>query len=139
MHGFRPAHGGQLVLWHGEAGTGKTFALRALAWEWRDWCSSTTSSTRTRSSAQHADYLMGVLLQPGWEGMARSGPRAWADRRHGAGASEAMFVEDGTTRSSRSKGWRLLVLEDTGELLTAGREEPSSARGSRASSTSSTA
>ena len=30
MHGFRPAHGGQLVLWHGKAGTGKTFALRGL-------------------------------------------------------------------------------------------------------------
>jgi len=33
MGDFRPAHGGQLVLWHGEVGTGKTFALRALAWE----------------------------------------------------------------------------------------------------------
>lgn len=33
MQDFTPAHGGQLILWHGEAGTGKTFALRALAWE----------------------------------------------------------------------------------------------------------
>src|SRR5206468_8248007 len=29
MTQFRPAAGGQLVLWHGESGTGKTFALRA--------------------------------------------------------------------------------------------------------------
>jgi len=35
---FRPAEGGQLVLWHGPPGTGKTYALRALAWAWRDWC-----------------------------------------------------------------------------------------------------
>src|SRR5213593_2507901 len=30
MSGFRPSHGGQLILWHGGAGTGKTFALGAL-------------------------------------------------------------------------------------------------------------
>ena len=38
MRGFQPSRGGQLILWHGVAGTGKTFALRALAWEWREWC-----------------------------------------------------------------------------------------------------
>jgi AAA+ superfamily predicted ATPase len=32
-----PPSGGRLVLWHGEPGTGKTSAIRALANEWRDW------------------------------------------------------------------------------------------------------
>lgn len=36
---FEDEHGGRLVLWHGAPGTGKTHALRALAWEWRKWCS----------------------------------------------------------------------------------------------------
>ncbi len=35
---FRPDSAGRLVLWHGPPGCGKTWALRALAWEWRDWC-----------------------------------------------------------------------------------------------------
>lgn len=38
MRDFAPGVGGKLVLWHGEPGTGKTYALRTLAWEWRDWC-----------------------------------------------------------------------------------------------------
>ena len=34
----QPGHG-NLLLWHGAPGTGKTNALRALAYEWREWCS----------------------------------------------------------------------------------------------------
>lgn len=32
-----PPAGGRLLLWHGAPGTGKTTAIRALAWEWRSW------------------------------------------------------------------------------------------------------
>jgi hypothetical protein len=32
-----PPLGGRLILWHGEPGTGKTTAIRALAREWREW------------------------------------------------------------------------------------------------------
>src|SRR5919201_1771307 len=66
MTGFQPAHGGQLVLWHGNAGTGKTFGLRALAWEWREWCDFHYIVDPDSFFGQHADYLMSVLLQPGY-------------------------------------------------------------------------
>jgi uncharacterized protein DUF5925/ATPase family protein associated with various cellular activities (AAA) len=32
------AQRGNLLLWHGPPGTGKTFAIRALAWAWKKWC-----------------------------------------------------------------------------------------------------
>lgn len=115
MRGFQPAHGGQLILWHGEVGTGKTFALRALAWEWRDWCEFHYIVDPDSFFGEHADYLMGVLTQPGYADMPDPRLMRYATvpgvyAAFGEGSSE----EDG----EGSKAWRLLVLEDTGELLT---------------------
>jgi hypothetical protein len=121
MQGFRPAHGGQLVLWHGDAGTGKTFALRALAWEWRQWCSLHYIVDPDSFFGQHADYLMNVLMQPGAEGMQVVQSHGWTPYGGEVSTMELMAdlqpVEDGNGGPAE-KGWRLLVLEDTGELLT---------------------
>ena len=113
MRGFEPAHGGQLILWHGEAGTGKTFALRALAWEWRDWCEFHYIVDPDSFFGEHADYLMSVLTQPGYAEMPD--PRFM---RYAAMTGGYMPVGDGGEEGEGSKAWRLLVLEDTGELLT---------------------
>jgi hypothetical protein len=51
------------------AGTGKTFGLRALAWEWREWCDFHYIVDPDTFFGQHADYLMSVLLQPEYMGM----------------------------------------------------------------------
>jgi len=113
MSGFRPAHGGQLVLWHGRAGTGKTFALRALAWEWRDWCQLHYVVDPDSFFGQHADYLMGVLMQPGVPMIALRGGMV------GRGMQVVGEFEEFDENSEEAeKAWRLLVLEDTGELLT---------------------
>jgi hypothetical protein len=115
MTDFQPAHGGQLVLWHGVAGTGKTFGLRALAWEWRDWCDFHYIVDPDTFFGQHADYLMSVLLQPEYMGGFQ------VPSRHGfimsTGYAEIARSEDGD-EEERAKAWRVLVLEDTGELLT---------------------
>jgi Domain of unknown function (DUF5925)/ATPase family associated with various cellular activities (AAA) len=117
MEGFQPAHGGQLVLWHGGVGTGKTFALRALAWEWRDWCDVHYIVDPDSFFGEHADYLMHVLLQSEWEDQMTS----WAaSRAMGAGSFQivAATAEGASDEATpRRKNWRLLVLEDTGELL----------------------
>jgi SpoVK/Ycf46/Vps4 family AAA+-type ATPase len=119
MQGFQAAHGGQLILWHGLAGTGKTFCLRALAWEWRDWCDLHYIVDPDSFFGEHADYLMSVLMQPEYTPMLRAS-------QHGFIASSGMSfghvvesVEADDDEDRASKAWRVLVLEDTGELLSA--------------------
>ncbi len=86
---FEASDGGKLVLWHGEPGTGKTHALRALAWEWRSWCELHYVTDPEQLFGGRASYLMDVLL----------------------------------SEPDDAEKWRLLVLEDTGELLAADAKE----------------
>jgi hypothetical protein len=80
---FGPGPGG-LLLWHGEPGTGKSYALRALARAWTPWCDT----------------------------LVVSDPEAFLGR--GVVGSEAAGV---------GRRFRLIVLEDAGELLAADARE----------------
>lgn len=83
--GFRPGKAGQLILWHGPPGTGKTTALRALGRQWRDWCELHFIVDPEKFFGSSSDYMLHVMLQ----------------------------------NASMKDRWRLLVLEDSGELLAA--------------------
>jgi hypothetical protein len=82
---FSDEESGGLILWHGPPGTGKTYALRALAWAWREWCGCHYITDPEALFGEQTKYMLNVLLNDD---------------------------ED-------NDGWRLLVLEDTGELLSA--------------------
>ena len=38
LHEADTPRSGKIILWHGEPGTGKSWALRSLVSSWRDWC-----------------------------------------------------------------------------------------------------
>ncbi len=85
MRRTRAGGNGQTIIWHGPTGTGKTSALRALAWEWRRWSSAIVVTDPDRLFSADSGYLMELLTA--------------------------------TPVRSGSRGHRLLVLEDAGELL----------------------
>lgn len=85
---------GRLILWHGAAGTGKTWALRALGLEWRDWCELHYVTDPERLLGGDGSYMMDLLL----------------------GSDELDWI---SAQDDAALRWRLLVLEDAGELLAA--------------------
>jgi hypothetical protein len=106
FNGFTPSKGGQLVLWHGLPGTGKTFALRSLVHSWIKWCSFEYIVDPERFFGD-AEYMMHVLLE---EARLPNLPEIYGGDNL---LDESAEEED----EQISKRWRLLICEDTGELL----------------------
>jgi SpoVK/Ycf46/Vps4 family AAA+-type ATPase len=99
---FRPTSAGQLLLWHGVPGTGKTYALRALARAWQPWCDFHYVTDPDNFFGKHVAYLIQTVFGGQEEDEEDDLPVALAQ------AAEPL---KGNSR------WRLIVLEDAGELL----------------------
>lgn len=94
-----PFSDGQLILWQGTPGTGKTYALRALARSWRDWCDFHYIVDPDQFFGGSSEYMMSVILSDN---------------------SSYDFDDFGDITSDEKKTkWKLLILEDSGELLAA--------------------
>ena len=117
--------GGRLILWHGEPGTGKTNALRALAHQWGDWCELDYITDPAQFISGNMSYLLDVLsgsdtersrllvLEDSGELMATD-----AKEQSGQGLSRLLNLSDGLLVSSTNA----LILITTNEPL--GRLHP---------------
>ena len=95
---------GKLILWFGPPGVGKTYAIRALALKWASWCRTQYVVDPEIFFGSSASYLLEVLLN------TMNGDN-----------NESSFSEQPSgperQQATSNEKWRLIVLEDTGELL----------------------
>jgi len=104
---YRPSTAGQLILWHGLPGTGKTYALRALGLEWRKWAR-VHYITDPDAFFGSSTYMLRVLLG--------DNAAPWDDE---LGDPPSQPSSEASTKGKPGDGWKLIVAEDTGELLAA--------------------
>ena len=97
-----PKRDGQLILWQGPPGCGKTWALRALASEWAPWAEFHYITDPDVFFVEKPSYMIDVLLSDSYDVIHE--------------ASGDIVTEGGDK-------WRVLILEDTGELLAANAKE----------------
>jgi hypothetical protein len=90
----REPQGGKMIVWTGPPGTGKTYAIRALAQAWRPWADLHYLIDSEQFFGDQAAALVHVLLADTEAGVVRS-------------ASE----------EPQPERYRLLILEDCGEML----------------------
>lgn len=104
MDDFTPTSGGKLILWHGEPGTGKTYALRALCQAWKSWCSSEYIMDPETLLGGSPGYLASMVMES---------------------TSNLASLDDDDDDEVENRKWKLLIMEDTGELLTEHAKERS--------------
>ena len=94
---MRPGHSGQLIMFHGVPGTGKSYAIRALLREWHKWCKADYIIDPEKFFGSSAEYMISVLL----------------------GGSDEEPVERSRGDNDEPKTpWRLYIVEDGDEFLT---------------------
>lgn len=100
---MKPGKSGQLIMFHGVPGTGKSYAIRALLKQWNSWCKGEYIVDPEKFFGGSAEYMISVLLG-----------------NENAAHDEPVSTDSGESfdSSRTSPPWHLYIVEDSDELLT---------------------
>lgn len=96
---LEPRKGGQILLFTGIPGTGKTHAIRSLLWEWRDWADFHYVVDPNTFFGDAPDYLMKVIFDELGDG------------------EDFILNRHPSEEDSAKIKWKIIILEDAGELI----------------------
>lgn len=100
---MKPGRSGQLIMFHGVPGTGKSYAIRALLKQWSSWCKGEYIVDPEKFFGGSAEYMISVLL--GNDNSSHDEPTP----TNGEGSESS---------KGTSPPWHLYIVEDSDELLT---------------------
>jgi hypothetical protein len=116
-HRATVAQGGRVLLWHGAAGTGKTSAIRALLYAWRNWADGTVVTDPDALLSNPRYLRRAVFDDPGedrWQLLVLEDAEALLRRDvHRGGLAKLLNLTDGLL----GQGLRCLFLITTNEPL----------------------
>ena len=103
--------GSRLMLWRGDPGTGKTWAIRSLAMEWRDWCNVHYVIDPERFFGD-ANYMIGLM-----NAVPKPNDNNEAYRDYGDIITGDDYIQDENIFNVNKPIWNLLILEDSGNFI----------------------
>lgn len=136
INNYHPMGGGQLVLWNGVPGTGKTYAIRALSSAWEKWAKFEYITDPEKFFGEGTSYMVKVLMGEGepddddlWRMfiLEDAGELLTFDAREkvGQGLSRLLNIVDGLI----GQGLKIMILITTNEEL--GKMHPAVTRPGR--------
>lgn len=106
---------GNLVLWHGPPGTGKTYALRSLIHEWKN-SAHAICITDPEQFFGSSEYMLNVMLAEHDDDIAPSYEYTSALEMIETTTGTEVVPVDPVKKTKEPK-WKLVIVEDAGEML----------------------
>ncbi len=112
LKNYKPKKGGELLLFTGEAGVGKSNLLLALFNEWKNWAMFNYVLDSHTLFSGNPSYIIDLILN------RESVPADYSDK-----PLSDIYADDSDVEKKKEGKWNIFILEDCGEMLSVNAKE----------------